>query len=505
MITTAMNHSEPLDLGRQGENLARIIDIDISAWRAEYGEGTVQLLHQRPGDSTPYPAAVEQTGDVVRWAITAADTARVGYGAAQLLFFAAGDVLAKQCIYRTYVSPSLGQSAGEPPEAQQPWVERVLAEASKVTGMTARAVELPAGAAPTADYADGVLVIGIPPGPQGETGQQGRDGDKGEPGAVYTPSVSSEGVLSWSNNGGLSNPESVNIRGPKGDTGATGPQGPAGETGPQGPQGAPGPQGPQGETGPQGPQGEQGIQGPQGETGPQGEKGDTGAQGPQGETGPAGADGATGADGKSAYQYAVEGGYTGTEEEFAVKLAEENIPNLSTASVGQTIVVKAVDENGKPTEWEAADMASGEVDNWKLLVDFESTEEIAANTGMVFDTADDGTPINAKEIIIDWYCPNTTQAAYATFKVNDVRCNGYALSHRDYFWSGILFNNSASSATLHFKPLTDVCLLTGDKLNSSPEPIWFAKSGAFKAITSLQLTMFGGTYPVGLKIKILGR
>ena len=127
MVT--LNHSTPMDLGLQGEHLARIIDIDISAWRAEYGEGTVQLLHQRPGDSTPYPVAVEQTGDVVRWAITSADTARVGYGAAQLLYFAAGDVLAKQCIYRTYVSPSLGQSSGEPPDAQQPWVERVLAEA----------------------------------------------------------------------------------------------------------------------------------------------------------------------------------------------------------------------------------------------------------------------------------------------------------------------------------------------------------------------------------------
>lgn len=31
----------------------------------------------------------------------------------------------------------------------------------------------------------------------------------------------------------------------------------------------------------------------------------------------------SGADGKSAYQYAVDGGYTGTEEEFAAKLAEE--------------------------------------------------------------------------------------------------------------------------------------------------------------------------------------
>lgn len=38
----------------------------------------------------------------------------------------------------------------------------------------------------------------------------------------YTPAVSPSGDLSWSNNGGLDNPQSVNIRGPKGATGNSG-------------------------------------------------------------------------------------------------------------------------------------------------------------------------------------------------------------------------------------------------------------------------------------------
>lgn len=46
-----------------------------------------------------------------------------------------------------------------------------------------------------------------------------------------------------------------------------------------------------------------------------GDKGPTGAKGEKGDTG------ATGAAGKSAYQYAVEGGYGGTEEEFASELS----------------------------------------------------------------------------------------------------------------------------------------------------------------------------------------
>lgn len=42
------------------------------------------------------------------------------------------------------------------------------------------------------------------------------------PAVWYTPAVSPSGDLSWSNNGGLDNPQSVNIRGPKGATGNSG-------------------------------------------------------------------------------------------------------------------------------------------------------------------------------------------------------------------------------------------------------------------------------------------
>ena len=50
-----------------------------------------------------------------------------------------------------------------------------------------------------------------PQGPQGETGATGPQGAKGDTGAVYTPMVSVAGVVSWSNDGGLPNPEAVDI------------------------------------------------------------------------------------------------------------------------------------------------------------------------------------------------------------------------------------------------------------------------------------------------------
>ena len=105
----------------------------------------------------------------------------------------------------------------------------------------------------------------------GETGATGPAGPQGADGATFTPSVSTEGVISWTNDGGLTNPAAVNIKGPQGATGATGPQGETGATGPQGPKGD------------------------TGDTGPQGPKGETGATGATGATGPAGADGANGA------------------------------------------------------------------------------------------------------------------------------------------------------------------------------------------------------------------
>ena len=97
-------------------------------------------------------------------------------------------------------------------------------------------------------------------------------GEPGKDGITFIPHISSDYELSWENDGGLENPPSINLRGPKGDKGEQGEIGPQGE---KGEQGEIGPQGEKGETG------EQGLQG---------EKGETGEQGPQGEKGEPGND-----------------------------------------------------------------------------------------------------------------------------------------------------------------------------------------------------------------------
>lgn len=164
---------------------------------------------------------------------------------------------------------------------------------------------------------DGVYTIvnGIkgdtgPQGAQGVQGIKGDKGDKGDRGQVLVPSVSDEGVMSWSiQEPPVSVPSPRSIRGPQGIQGiqgiqgAQGPTGPKGETGPQGIQGVRGPAGAAGEKGDTGAKGAKGDTGPQGPAGPQGEqgiqgvqgiKGETGPQGPQGPQGPAGANGKDG-------------------------------------------------------------------------------------------------------------------------------------------------------------------------------------------------------------------
>lgn len=71
---------------------------------------------------------------------------------------------------------------------------------------------------PTPDvYAQIMELLNSSGGGGGGTG----GGADGEDGATFTPSVSSVGVISWTNDKGLKNPDPVNIRGPQGNDGAS--------------------------------------------------------------------------------------------------------------------------------------------------------------------------------------------------------------------------------------------------------------------------------------------
>ena len=75
-----------------------------------------------------------------------------------------------------------------------------------------------------------------------------------------------------------------------------------------------------------------------------------------------------GADGKSAYQYAVEGGYTGTEAAFAAKLAAEKFANPNALTF--TGAVTGTYDGSAALSVEIPSGGSGGSDTWNLIDHF---------------------------------------------------------------------------------------------------------------------------------------
>ena len=152
--------------------------------------------------------------------------------------------------------------------------------------------------------------------------------------------------------------------------------------------GATGPAGPQGPAGAPGKDGTPGADGVTPHIGDNGNwylgdtdtgkpsRGETGPQGQQGEKGDTGATGPAGADGKSAYQYAQESGFTGTETEFADKMAQEQLTG-TTNELTPTQVYNAVSA-GIPVKVQYTDSTYGLISFTAFAVS-ESLNIIASN------------------------------------------------------------------------------------------------------------------------------
>ena len=216
-------------IGRRGENEARRVSFDLAAWRRHYGKGTVQLLHQRAGDESPYPCALTVEGDTAYWLIRAADVDKPGWGNAQLHYYV-GDTLAKSAIWPTVTADALSDPSEPPEDPARAWFAAVREQIGNLDELTTEAKDN--------------LVAAI------------NEAAKSGGGGGITPHIGDNGnwYLGDTDTGKPS----------RGETGPQGPKGDAGETGPQGPQGEQGPQGIQGETGPQGPTGPAGADGKDG-------------------------------------------------------------------------------------------------------------------------------------------------------------------------------------------------------------------------------------------------
>ena len=129
-----------IDLGRQGENLARTVEIDVSGMLAQWPDAVITLLVKRKHDAEPYIADTTVDNGVLSWPITTVETADAGDGKLEIRA-TCGEVIAKSATGSFRVTASLTGSGTEPPATEQGWVEKVLEAGAGVEQSVKRAIE----------------------------------------------------------------------------------------------------------------------------------------------------------------------------------------------------------------------------------------------------------------------------------------------------------------------------------------------------------------------------
>lgn len=202
-----------------------IAALDAAVTRTEAAQDAAETAAGAAGDAQE---AAEDAQDAAETARTAAEAAQTAAETAQGKAEDAQDA-AEAAQEAAETAQGKAEDAQEAAEAAQEAAEAALAE---FTQPTATATTLTAGSDATASYSNGVFSFGIPrgqrgakgdtgergetgpqgaPGANGRDGADGRNGTDGEDGTTFTPSVSSAGVISWTNDGGRQNPQAVDL------------------------------------------------------------------------------------------------------------------------------------------------------------------------------------------------------------------------------------------------------------------------------------------------------
>ena len=134
MAVISVNKMGILDLGRQGENLATTIEIDVKPLLEKYPGAIISLLVKRRGDTDPYFAEATVKNGILTWPITSVETSVVGDGKIEIQAIS-GKVVAKSVTATIRVGTSLSGSAStELPDYHPSWVDEVLSAAGSAGG-----------------------------------------------------------------------------------------------------------------------------------------------------------------------------------------------------------------------------------------------------------------------------------------------------------------------------------------------------------------------------------
>lgn len=121
-----IKNTKVIYLGRQGENLARTIEIDVSSMLMKWPDATISLLVQRNQEDTFYLAPVVIENGILKWTITNADTEIAGIGKIEVRAIQ-DDAIMKSATMKICVENSLGGTETVVPDPVQTWVDTIVA------------------------------------------------------------------------------------------------------------------------------------------------------------------------------------------------------------------------------------------------------------------------------------------------------------------------------------------------------------------------------------------
>lgn len=127
-----------VDLGVQGENLARTIEFDVTTFLRKWPDAKISLLVKRKRDTQPYVAVTNLKDNILYWPVTATETEFAGEGKLEIRVIS-GDVIAKSATGKFTVQASMTGSEAEMPEASQGWVNQVLSAGNEAATSAALA------------------------------------------------------------------------------------------------------------------------------------------------------------------------------------------------------------------------------------------------------------------------------------------------------------------------------------------------------------------------------
>ena len=160
-MATPIDKVYSLTIGVQGENVARAIEFDMSAWVDLYPDATFHVLFKPYNAPTASPMLSTFEDNILTWTPTQGATAVVGVGYTEIRALdPETGLIRKSRIIPTSVENSVSGTEADPPAPYQGWVDRVLkAGVDAVSGAAAVAAVAQGEAVAFEINEDGHLVI----------------------------------------------------------------------------------------------------------------------------------------------------------------------------------------------------------------------------------------------------------------------------------------------------------------------------------------------------------